>query len=96
MSQTSAKVVPNMDDTKATEDEGDSSLPDTDLNWDAIPIGTKKKKKDAPQGTAVDVSTMKMAAYVKKRQDMKEKIVKEVLDAALPDVSGCIAYNVIQ
>ena len=84
MSKSSGKVVPVSDDT---EESDENCLPAVGLVWDAIPVATKPKVKSTPQATVVDVSTMRMAAYVKKRQDMKDRIVKEVLDAALPDVS---------
>jgi len=58
-----------------------------DLNWGAIPVACKPKVAvSSNTGTSVDIASMKMAAYVKARQTMKERVVKEVFEAAMPDV----------
>ena len=77
------KIVPNPEDSGP-----DANSSGCYIDWDSISkkAFVKLKQKEVST-TVVDVSTLRMAAYVKKRQDMKERIVKEVLDAACPDVS---------
>jgi hypothetical protein len=60
------------------------------LNWAEIPVAAKPKIKAAKSVVTVDIASLKMAAYVKKRQDMKERVVREVFEAAMPDVSTLV------
>lgn len=92
------KVTPdpkseNVDDTEPVKDNSC----EVGLDWNAVKVKSKPKViSSSSHASSVDIQSMKMAAYVKKRQDMKDRVVREVFAAALPDVSESMLFSVLE
>ena len=63
-----------------------------ELKWGAKPkTATKKDVSEVEKIQSIQdsVQAIKASSYAKQRQEMKDRIVKEVLEAVLPDVNTC-------